>query len=203
LLCERYSCSLPFFSSCKLCFWFYSFSRFCGHSDRPSFGCILSQFYGRGFADRFYRTMTARVRCIHLAPRTFVLYNSTPHSSNSQPCLCLHEFVYPTYLSILSRVFKVWRVDAFPGSENLKAFVAPLHPRYLPPFPIDINYAFKSHNRPDRFEKIGFNKLESSRTSPIKMNRQANIMGSGNFFCLHFEFAKKKKKKLALFGFSF
>jgi hypothetical protein len=26
------------------------------------------------------------------------------------------------------------------------------------------------------------------------MNRQANIMGSGNFFCLHFEFEKKKKK---------
>jgi hypothetical protein len=33
------------------------------------------------------------------------------------------------------------------------------------------------------------------------MNRQANIMGSGNFFCLHFEFAKKKKKKLALLVF--
>jgi hypothetical protein len=26
------------------------------------------------------------------------------------------------------------------------------------------------------------------------MNRQTNIMGSGNFFCLHFEFVKKKKK---------
>jgi hypothetical protein len=26
------------------------------------------------------------------------------------------------------------------------------------------------------------------------MNRQTNIMGSGNFFCLHFEFSKKKKK---------
>jgi hypothetical protein len=34
------------------------------------------------------------------------------------------EFVYPTYISILSRVFKVWRVDAFPGLKNLKAFVA-------------------------------------------------------------------------------
>jgi hypothetical protein len=90
-------------------FWFYTFSRFCARgfpvwrtdkslspsiyshhdSDRPSFGCILSQFYERGFADRCYRTMVTRVRCIHIAPRTFVLYNLTPHSSNSQPCLCL------------------------------------------------------------------------------------------------------------------
>jgi hypothetical protein len=47
-------------------------------SDRPSFVCILSQFYERGFADRCYRTLVTRVRGIHLAPKTFVLYNSTP-----------------------------------------------------------------------------------------------------------------------------
>jgi hypothetical protein len=90
----------------------------------------------------------------------------TPRSRN-RASAC-DEFVYPTYLSILSRVFKVWWVDAFPGSENLKAFVAPVHPRYLPPFPIDINYALKSHNRPDRFEKIGFNKRKARGHLPLK-----------------------------------
>jgi hypothetical protein len=43
--------------------------------------------------------------------------------------------------------------------------------------------------------------VESSRKSPIKMNRQANIMGSSNFFCLHFEFAKKYKIKIVSFSF--
>jgi hypothetical protein len=78
------------------------------------------------------------------------------------------EFFYRTYLSILSPVFKVWPVDAFPGSENLKSFVAPLHPSYLPSFPIDINYSLRSHNRLDRFKKISFNKRKAQGHLPLK-----------------------------------
>jgi len=71
------------------------------------------------------------------------------------------DFVYLTYLSILSQVFKVWRVDAFRVHKSLKEFITPLHPFYLMPFLIYINYDFKSHNQLDRFDNIIFNKRKS------------------------------------------
>ena len=52
--------------------------------------------------------------------------------------------------------------------KSLKGFVAPLHTRYLPPFPMDINYAFKSDNQPDKFENIGFNKWKARGHLPLK-----------------------------------
>jgi len=92
-----------------------------------------------------------------------------PHTaqSHNRASAC-DEFVYPTLLSILNRVFKYWRVEAFSGSENLKAFIAHVHPRYLPPFPVDINYALKSHNWPNRFENIVFNKRKARGHIPLK-----------------------------------
>jgi len=56
----------------------------------------------------------------------------------------------------------------FQVQKSLKEFVAPLHPRYLLPFPIDINYAFKSHNWRDMFKNIGFNKWKSWGHLPLK-----------------------------------
>jgi hypothetical protein len=53
-------------------------------SNRPTFVCILSQFYERGFTDRCYQTLVTHVRGIHLAPKNCVLYNLTPDSLNSQ-----------------------------------------------------------------------------------------------------------------------
>jgi len=92
-----------------------------------------------------------------------------PRSPRTHNCAsACHEFFYHTYLAILSGVSKVWLVDAFAGSENFKSFVAPLHPRYLLPFPIDINYALKSHNRPDRLKNIGFNKRKARGHFPLK-----------------------------------
>jgi hypothetical protein len=99
------------------------------------------------------------ISCSTIRPRTSRTHN---------PASACNEFVYRTYLSILNLVFKVWWIDAFPGSENLKSFVAPLHPNYLLPFPIDINYALRSHNRPDRFENIGINKRKARGNLPLK-----------------------------------
>jgi hypothetical protein len=52
--------------------------------------------------------------------------------------------------------------------KSLQAFVTPLNPHYLPPFPMDINYAFKSDNRQDRFEKISFNNQKAKGHLPLK-----------------------------------
>jgi len=53
------------------------------------------------------------------------------------------------------------------------SFFSPIHPRYLLPFPMHINYAFTSENRPDNFEKIGFNKWKDLGHLPLKcINRQ-------------------------------
>jgi hypothetical protein len=126
-------------------FWFYTLSRFCARgfpvwrtekssspsisshheSDRPSFVCILSQFYERGFADRCYRTMVTRVRGIHLAPRTSVLYNSTLQTPQTHNLASTYdETVCSTYLSILNRFFKVSWVHAFLGSEKFKSILS-------------------------------------------------------------------------------
>jgi hypothetical protein len=45
-------------------------------SDRPSFIFIVHEFYGRRFLRRRHRTLMPRVRGIHLAPETSVIYNS-------------------------------------------------------------------------------------------------------------------------------
>jgi hypothetical protein len=107
-----------------------------------------------------------------------------------KPASTYDDSVCPTCLSILSRVFKVSRVHALPGSEKLKAFFAPLHPRYLPPFPMHINYDFTSDNRPDRFENIGFNKRKARGHLPLKCINRRILWDLIKKNCVHFEFAK-------------
>jgi hypothetical protein len=119
--------------------------------------------------------------CSAIRPQTPRIRN---HASTYDDSVC------PTCLSILSRVFKVSRVHALPGSENLKEFFAPLHPRYLPPFPMNINYSFTCENQPDMFKNIVFNKRKARGHLPLKCINMRILWDLINFFCTHFEFAK-------------
>jgi hypothetical protein len=83
-------------------------------------------------------------RDIHLAPKTSVIYNSTPHSSNSQASL-------------------------YPGSQKVSKHLSlPSIPATFAPFPMHINYALISDNSPHRFEKIGINKRKPRGHLPLK-----------------------------------
>jgi hypothetical protein len=82
-------------------------------------------------------------RDIHLAPKPFVLYNSTLHS-DSQASLYL-------------------------GSQKfLMHFSLPSIPATFPPFPMKISYALLSDKSPHKFERIGINKRKPRGHVPLK-----------------------------------
>ena len=92
-----------FFFPCILALWLYTLSPFYDHgfqhwradissspsisshdeSDRPLFLSILSQFYGRGCRVGAFELYCFLFRDIHLALKTFVIYNSITISSNT------------------------------------------------------------------------------------------------------------------------
>ena len=83
-------------------------------------------------------------RDMHLAPKTYVIYNSTSDSSNLQASLYLGSQKVSKHLSL------------------------PSIPVTFTPFPMQINYALLSDNSPHSFEKIGINKWKPRGHLPLK-----------------------------------
>jgi hypothetical protein len=112
-------------------------------TDRPSFP-YLANFIAAGSRVGTIE-LSFPVFCdIHLAPKTSVIYNSTPHSSNSQASL-------------------------YPGSQKVSKHLSlPSIPATFAPFPMQINYALISDNSPHRFESIGINKRKPRGHLPLK-----------------------------------